>query len=42
VGNAMTHLLAARELLDFALPVMEAVASDPLAAKPLKEWSDHS
>jgi aminoglycoside 3-N-acetyltransferase len=42
VGDAMTHLLTARELLDFALPVMEAVASDPLAAKPLKEWSDHS
>jgi hypothetical protein len=42
VGNAMTHLLSARELLDFALPMMEAVASNPLASKSLKEWSDHS
>jgi hypothetical protein len=40
VGNAMTHLLSARELRDFALPVMEAVAADPLAAKSLKERSD--
>jgi hypothetical protein len=38
----MTHLLSARELLDFALPMMEAVASNPLASKSLKEWSDHS
>jgi aminoglycoside 3-N-acetyltransferase len=32
VGYATTHLLNARELFDFALPVMEAVAADPLAA----------
>jgi len=31
-GNAMTHLMTARELLDFALPVMEAVAAGPLAS----------
>jgi aminoglycoside 3-N-acetyltransferase len=44
VGNAMTYLLRARELLDFALPLMKAVAADPLAAKSLKEreWSGHS
>jgi hypothetical protein len=33
VGNAMTYLLKARELLDFTLPVMEAVAADPPATK---------
>jgi aminoglycoside 3-N-acetyltransferase len=42
VGNAMTHVLRARELLDFALPLMKAVAADPLAMKSLKEWSGHS
>jgi aminoglycoside 3-N-acetyltransferase len=42
VGNAMTHLLTARELLDFALPVMEAVAADPLAARVFNGMSDHS
>jgi aminoglycoside 3-N-acetyltransferase len=42
VGNAMTHLLSARELLGFALPLMKAVAADPLATKCLKEWSSHS
>jgi hypothetical protein len=42
VGNAMTHLLSARELLGFALPLMKAVAADPLATKSLKEWSGHS
>jgi aminoglycoside 3-N-acetyltransferase len=33
VGNAMTHILSARELLEFALPVMKGVAADPLAIK---------
>jgi len=42
VGNAMTHLLSARELLGFALPLMKAVAADPLATRSLKEWSGHS
>jgi aminoglycoside 3-N-acetyltransferase len=42
VGNAMTHLLSARELLDFALPVMEAVAADQLTARSLRERDDHS
>jgi hypothetical protein len=42
VGNAMTHELRARELLDFALPLMKAVAADPLATKSLKEWSGYS
>jgi len=37
VGNAMTYILSARELFDFALPVMKAVAADPLAAEALKE-----
>jgi aminoglycoside 3-N-acetyltransferase len=42
VGNAMTHLMNARELLDFALPVMEAVAADQLTARSLRERDDHS
>jgi hypothetical protein len=33
----MTHVLSARELLDFALPLMKAVAADPIAAESLKE-----
>ncbi len=33
VGNAMTHILSARELLDFALPLMEAVAADQLTLR---------
>src|ERR1700677_2548825 len=37
VGNAKTYILSAGELVDFALPLMEAVAADPLAAKSLKE-----
>jgi hypothetical protein len=37
VGDAMTHMLSARELLDFALPVMKDVAADRLAAQSLKE-----
>jgi aminoglycoside 3-N-acetyltransferase len=42
MGNAMTHVLGARELLDFALPVMKAVAANPLAAEPLREWKSNS
>ena len=42
VGNAMTHILSAREMLDFALPVMEAVAADQLMARSLRERDDHS
>jgi aminoglycoside 3-N-acetyltransferase len=42
VGGAMTYVLSARELLDFALPVMKAVAADPLAAESLKERSGQS
>ena len=42
VGNAMTHILSARELLDFALPVMEAVAADQLTARSLRERDDDS
>jgi len=42
VGNAMTYILSARELLDFALPVMEAVAADQLTARSLRELDDHS
>ena len=33
VGSASSHLLSARGLLEFALPVMVAVAKDPNAAK---------
>ncbi len=39
VGNAMTYILSSRGLLDFALPLMEAVAADLLAAKSLTERS---
>jgi aminoglycoside 3-N-acetyltransferase len=42
VGDATTYVLSARELLDFALPLMKAVAADPRAAEPLKETSGHS
>jgi aminoglycoside 3-N-acetyltransferase len=42
VGNAKTYILSARELLDFALPLMRAVAADPLAAESLKELNAHS
>ena len=42
IGKAMTYILSARELLDFALPLMKAVAADPLAAESLKERSGHS
>jgi aminoglycoside 3-N-acetyltransferase len=41
VGDAMTYILSARELLDFALPLMKAVATDPLAADGLKERCGH-
>jgi len=41
VGKAMTHVLSARELFDFALPIMKAVAADSFAAKSLKERSWH-
>jgi aminoglycoside 3-N-acetyltransferase len=36
VGNAMTYILSAGELLDFALPLMKAVAADALAAQILE------
>ena len=42
VGKAMTYILSARELFDFSLPLMKAVAADPRAADCLKERSDHS
>jgi aminoglycoside 3-N-acetyltransferase len=42
VGNAMTYLLSARELFDFALSLMKAVAADPLAADSLKEQGSYS
>jgi len=42
VGDAITHLLNARELLEFASPIMIAVAADPLGGKPLKERTGHS
>jgi aminoglycoside 3-N-acetyltransferase len=37
VGDAMTYILNARELLDFALPLMKAVAEDPGGADSLEE-----
>jgi aminoglycoside 3-N-acetyltransferase len=37
VGNAMTYLISARELLEFATPIMKAVAADPRAADSLRE-----
>lgn len=42
VGNAMTHIISARERLDCALPVMEAVAADQLTARSLTERNEHS
>ena len=33
VGEATTYILRSHELLDFALPLMKAVAADPLAAE---------
>ena len=37
VGNAMSYILRACGLRDFALPLMEAVAKDPAAADSLRE-----
>ena len=37
IGNSRSYLFSARELLDFALPVMRAVAADPRAAIALRE-----
>lgn len=37
VGDAMCYLFRARELLDFALPLMKAVAADARAADGLGE-----
>ena len=37
VGNAATYALRARELFNFALPVMKAVAADPTVAETLTE-----
>jgi len=42
VGNAATYILSARELFNFALPVMKAVAEDACAAGTLTERSIHS
>lgn len=39
VGNAASHLVGARDLLEFALPVMRAVAEDPRALTQLREAS---
>lgn len=39
VGDATSHLFRARELLDFALPVMRAVAEDSGALTKLREAS---
>jgi aminoglycoside 3-N-acetyltransferase len=41
VGDAMSHILRARGLLDFASPLMEAVAIDPRAADNLRERDAH-
>ena len=40
VGDAISYVLSARELLDFALPLMRAVA-DPMAADCLEERTEH-
>jgi aminoglycoside 3-N-acetyltransferase len=42
VGDAMAYILPAGELLDFALPLMKAVAADRLAAGCLEEQCGHS
>jgi len=42
VGKAKTYLVSARELFDHALPLMKAVAADPLAAEFLTERDRHS
>lgn len=41
VGDATSYILRARGLLDFALPLMEAVAIDPRAADNLSERDAH-
>jgi aminoglycoside 3-N-acetyltransferase len=41
VGSAMTYMLSARELLEFALPLMKSVAADALAACSLREGARH-
>jgi aminoglycoside 3-N-acetyltransferase len=41
VGDAMTYVLNTREVLDFAIPTMKAVAMDPLAAESLQELTSH-
>ncbi|MHB8501786.1 MAG: AAC(3) family N-acetyltransferase [Candidatus Acidiferrales bacterium] len=41
VGDAMSYILRARGLLDFALPLMEAVAIDPAAADNLSKRDAH-
>jgi aminoglycoside 3-N-acetyltransferase len=42
VGNATTHLLSARELLNYAHACMKAVAEDPTTGESLfeRKWSD--
>ena len=42
VGKAMTQRMSARELLDYTLPMMEAVAADQLTARSLTERNEHS
>jgi aminoglycoside 3-N-acetyltransferase len=42
VGDAMTYMLSARELFDFAMPFMKAVAADSSAARSLKVRTAHS
>jgi aminoglycoside 3-N-acetyltransferase len=41
VGDAMSYVFGARGLLDFALPLMEAVALDPSAADNLSKRDGH-
>jgi aminoglycoside 3-N-acetyltransferase len=37
VGNAQSYLFSARGLLEYALPLMRAIAADPAAARSLRE-----
>jgi hypothetical protein len=41
IGDAMSYILNARGLLDFASPLMEAIARDPRAAGNLSELDAH-
>lgn len=41
VGDAISYVLSARELLKFASSIMEAVAADPFAADCLEEQDEH-